>query len=105
MESVLTLQSMLELAGVIIFIQVILTLFIKPAFSEEHKIKPWYGLLINALCFLLGFMGSCIASAALGILTTQQLAQNLFLALEATIIATSGFEIVKNIKRVLPRHK
>lgn len=101
-EPRLTLQSMLELTGVVVFIELLLELLIKPALKGRET-EAWYGLVVNALCFLLGFMGSCIASAALGILTSQQLASNLFLALEASLITTYGYEVVKHVKRVLPQ--
>ena len=88
----------MTLVGLVALIEITMELFVKPALEGQQD-EPWYGLLVNGLCFLVGLAGSCMASAVLGLLTVQQLAQNLLLALEATFIATCGYEVVKHIQQ------
>jgi len=99
MDPELLLASLLTLAGLVAFIEVLLQLFIKPAMRPYIR-ADWYGLAINAECFVCGLLGCLLACVTLAKCAPPQTAQCLLTALEATCIATTGFETVKHVVRL-----
>ena len=99
MEQRLTLESMMTLAGVVAFVEVMLQAFVKPALKGLED-RPWYGLAINGITVIVGFVGSIMATWAGGEgLTAATIVSTVFRAIEAMSIAVAGYEIVKHLHR------
>lgn len=99
MNEALVLENLMTLAGLVAFIEILLQLVLKPALKPYLQ-TDWYGLAINGLSFLCGFLGCLLACLALNTCGYPRLAQCLITALQATGIATVGFETIKHVMRL-----
>lgn len=104
MESLLTLDQMLHLGGVVLFIEILLVIAVKPVLRwrcPEAESKPWYGVVINGSSFIMGLGGSLLASWGLKLFTPELFASQILMAVEATFVATGGYEVFKHVKRLV----
>lgn len=92
----LTLQLMTELGGMIIFIEIMQQIVLKPGL-KSLKEGPHYNLIINVLSFLLAFLGGCAASFGLSTLSSAKVTELFFTAAQSVFVATFGYEVVKNL--------
>jgi len=104
MESLLTLDLMLHLVGVIALIEILLIVAVKPVLRwrcPDAEERPWYGVVINGSSFVLGLGGSLLASWGLKLFTPELFASQILMAIEATFVVTGGYEAFKHVKRVM----
>lgn len=94
--SKLTPELLTQLGGMIVFIEVMQQLVVK-RLLESKKGASWYGLAIIGSSFGLAYVGGCLGSFAMRTLSSLKLVELLFTAIEATFVATFGYEAVKHL--------
>lgn len=94
--SKLTPELLTQLGGMIVFIEVMQQLVVKRLLKSKEG-ASWYGLAIIVSSFGLAYVGGCLGSFALGTLSSPKLVELLFTAIEATFVATFGYEAVKHL--------
>ena len=99
MDPRLTLETMATLAGVVVFIELMLELFVKRALRTAQN-HPDYGLFLNVAALVSGFIGSVAAQWARGdAVSGPAMVAIMLRCVEATAFAIGGFEFAKHLRR------
>ena len=85
-------------AAVTLFMQVIGKRVVDYLVDQNHR---GYGLLVNAITFLVALLGTILASVALGMFDLVSIINAVLIALSGAAVATGIYEVGSNIAGTL----